>query len=187
MDGVDVHLGLDTATVHLSLSLWSPEAGLLARRSEHAGRGHAARWPGALEALLAEAGVSRHALGAIGVGVGPGSYTGVRVGIAAALGVAYGLDVTVSGGDTLAALAAGALADGETGVAVLDARRGNVYAGAYHRAGDELTPLAEPAKLPRDEVRARWPRARWLEDAPPDATHHARRARLGPSPQARYL
>jgi tRNA threonylcarbamoyladenosine biosynthesis protein TsaB len=175
MAGVDVRLGLDASGPYLATALWSPRRGRLAARATRLDRDHAARFVPELEALLAEAGVTRDQLGAIAVGVGPGSYTGLRVGIAAARGLATGLGLPLAGVDSLALVAWGALAPGETGVAALDARRGNVYAGLYRRDGDELTTLAPPAKRSRDEARAAHPQARWLEDVPPDAVWAAMR------------
>jgi tRNA threonylcarbamoyladenosine biosynthesis protein TsaB len=175
MAAVEIRLGLDASGPYLATALWSPERGTLATRATRLERDHAARFVPELEALLAEAGTTRDRLGAITVGVGPGSYTGLRVGIAAARGLALGLGLPLGGVDSLALIAWGALAPGETGVAALDARRGNVYAGLYRRDDGGLVTLAEPAKLPRDEARATHPEARWLEDLPPDAVWAAMR------------
>lgn len=182
-----VQLGLDTATTTLAVALWSPDGGVLARARPDVGRAHAARWVEVLEAVLAEAGLDRGDLTGIGVGVGPGSYTGTRVGVAAAKGLARGLGVPLAGGDTLAAVAYGALADGETGLVRLDARRGRVYAGVYRRDGDRIA-VVEPAhKAAAEEVRARWPAARLLDGGVPDAAHHARVVSAGAAAEAVYL
>ena len=169
MAGVNVRLGIDSAGPHLALALWSPERGVLAARAPQVGRAHAARIVPELEALLDQAGLAPDALAAVTVGTGPGSYTGLRVGIAAARGLATGLSLPLGGIDSLALVAWAALAPGETGVAVLDARRGNVYAGSYRRDGDTLVRLRDPAKLPREEARAQDPDARWLEGIAPSA------------------
>ena len=175
MAAVQIRLGLDASGPYLATALWSPERGPLATRATRLERDHAARFVPELEALLAEAGVTRDRLAAITVGVGPGSYTGLRVGIAAARGLATGLGLPLGGVDSLALIAWGALAPGETGLAVRDARRGNVYAGLYRRDGDDLVTLAPPAKRPRDAVRAAHPDARWLEGLAPDARWAAMR------------
>lgn len=185
-----VYLGLDTATPFLALALWRADGGagtVLARAAEELGRAHGARLLGAVDELLGGAGVGREALAGVGVGIGPGSYTGLRVGIAAALGIGRGLGVPVAGADTLAALAGAGLADGETGAAVLDARRGNVYCGVYRRAGADLEVLEPPAKRRRDALLAARPGLRIVEGVAPDAAVLARAAPAGAPPEPRYL
>ena len=98
----------------------------------------------AIDALLRRAGVEVAALGAFAVGVGPGSFTGLRVGIATVKGLAFGSGARVAAVGTLAALALRAPRTRDPIVAVLDARRGEVYAASFRRDGEEL----EPADLP---------------------------------------
>lgn len=187
MASMALHLGIDTATPFLALALWTAEEGVLVACAPRVERQHGALWLPTLERALAEAGRERDALRAVGVGVGPGSYTGVRVGLAAARGLARALGVPIGGGDTLAAIAHGALHDGETGIATLDARRGFVYAGVYRIEGAEVRVLEEPHKTTEAALRERWPAARWLSDLPPDAALHARQAAMGRAPDALYL
>jgi tRNA threonylcarbamoyladenosine biosynthesis protein TsaB len=127
-------LALDTATEALSVALMD-ESGVIADRFEVIGRGHAERVLPWVQALMADAGWPLSSLDAIAVGRGPGAFTGVRIGVSAAQGLAFGLNVPLIGVSDLAAVAAGA-ADRATqagmsfgGVLVaLDARMGEVYA-----------------------------------------------------------
>jgi tRNA threonylcarbamoyladenosine biosynthesis protein TsaB len=76
-----------------------------------------------VDALLRQAGARTGDLDALAVGIGPGSFTGVRIGLATARGLSFGLDLPVAGMSTLAAIAAGA--PGAT--PVIDARRREVF------------------------------------------------------------
>lgn len=181
-----LYLGLDTATSFLSLALCSPE-GTLAEFTERVERSHIQRLLPELERLFEKAGAAPAALEGIVVGVGPGSYTGLRVGLAAAQGLARGLGVPLVGGDTLAALAARGLATGQTGIAALEARRSNVYAAVFRREPSGLVTLAEAHKAERETVRQRYPEALWLEDLAPDASYLAQQFGAGRSAEAVYL
>jgi tRNA threonylcarbamoyladenosine biosynthesis protein TsaB len=183
----ELYLGIDTATPFLALALCTPLVGTLASTVEHVGRGHAARLIGALEELLAAANADRTRISAIAAGTGPGSYTGLRVGGAAAAGLARALHVPLAGCDTLAAVAFRALADGEEGLAALDARRGNVYVGRYRREGSQIATLDAPSKRAREEVLAEFPDHRLIENEPPDPAYIAHRAASGAPFRPIYL
>lgn len=92
------------------------------------------------EALLAEAGIAKSALDAIAVGRGPGAFTGVRLGISIAQGIALALDVPTVPVSTLRALAMRALplgaGDGARVLAAIDARMREVYVARFHLAID---------------------------------------------------
>jgi len=92
-----------------------------------------------IERVLADAGWPKSSLDRLGVGVGPGSFTGLRVGIALAEGLSLGLDRPLLGVGSLRAMAWGALR-GRPGpaCAIVDARRSEVFAAIYAANGDEL-------------------------------------------------
>jgi tRNA threonylcarbamoyl adenosine modification protein YeaZ len=116
--------------------------------SETIGRGHAERLFGMVSAAMAEAGLGFPELQRIAVTLGPGSFTGVRVGIAAARGFALVTGCPVAGIGTLDVIAetARAIAGAVPVMAVLDAKRDEVYAQAFDGAGRPLSaPAAGPA------------------------------------------
>lgn len=98
--------------------------------------------------MLVEAGISRSQLDAIAVGRGPGAFTGVRLAIAIAQGIALALDRPVLPVSTLAALAM--QAGGERRIAAIDARMGEVYLGAFARDGEGLVALSEETVVKPD-------------------------------------
>lgn len=132
---LDTALGLCTAVV-------ARAGGLLAHRSEPMARGHQERLAPLVAEVMAEAGVGFGDLDRIGVTLGPGSFTGVRVGLAYAKGLALALQRPLIGLSTLDALAQGRAGPG---AAVIDARRGQVYIG--------LHPGGAPRALGLDEAR----------------------------------
>lgn len=128
-------LAFDTATEACSVAVW--DDGHVVERVEIAPRRHAELALPWAEALLAEAGVTRSQLDAIAVSRGPGAFTGVRLGIAVAQGIALALDRPVVALSTLAVLAMRASGPPGTRVlAAIDARMGEVYAAAYALEAD---------------------------------------------------
>jgi tRNA threonylcarbamoyl adenosine modification protein YeaZ len=118
------------------------EGTVLAARHEVIARGHDARLAPMIEALLAETGARPQR---IAVDVGPGSFTGIRVGVATAAGLGLGWGVPVVGyaGDRVMALAALAEAPADDAVLVLmDARRGELFGRVHRRSGPEGEPVA---------------------------------------------
>lgn len=133
-------LSIDTATEACSAALLVGDA--LIERSELAPRRHAELILPMIESLLAEAGISRRQLDGIAVGRGPGAFTGVRLAISIAQGLALGLDLPVVPVSSLAALALDAPVEAEQGdsaiLAVIDARMGEIYAGTFRRSAGGL-------------------------------------------------
>lgn len=130
-------LAFETATEACSVALWID--GNVCERHAIAPRQHAQLVLGWADALLADAGIARSALDAIAVGRGPGAFTGVRLAIATAQGIAMALDIPVVPVSTLAVLAQGAAADCASPIiAAIDARMGEVYLGRFERGTDGL-------------------------------------------------
>lgn len=129
-------LALETATESCSAALLVGERILV--RSEFAPRRHAELLLPMCEELLLEAGLVRRDLDALGVGCGPGAFTGVRLAISAAQGIALALDIPVVAVSSLAALAMQAPDNGAAILAVIDARMGEIYAGAFRRTDEGL-------------------------------------------------
>lgn len=131
-------MGLDTALQRCSVAVLRGDT-VVARMAEDLAKGHAERLAPMAAAVLEEAGARVADLGRIGVIVGPGGFTGVRVGLAFARGLAIGTGVPVVGVTSLAAIAANVEQIADDGLigAVIDARRGQVYAGLYGADGTE--------------------------------------------------
>jgi tRNA threonylcarbamoyladenosine biosynthesis protein TsaB len=142
---------VDTATLTLSCALLEVGPGraeLVADRSEQAPRaatgatgGHGARLPGALTTLLTTHGRRLPDVEGYAVGLGPGSFTGLRIGLATFKGLAYANRRPIVGVSSLAAMALAAAREAGTGpgallVPLLDAKKGEVYAGFYRATPD---------------------------------------------------
>lgn len=136
-------LALDTATEACSAAVLVE--GAVLERYELAPRRHAALILPMIEAVLAEAGVAPTELDAVAFGRGPGAFTGVRVAVGIAQGIALAADLPVAPVSTLAALALGAAREtGRVRIATaLDARMGEIYWGAYAVVGETVQPLSE--------------------------------------------
>jgi tRNA threonylcarbamoyladenosine biosynthesis protein TsaB len=128
-------LAIETATEACSVALVHGEA--VIARSELAPRRHAERVLPMADELLAEAGIGKYALDVIAVGRGPGAFTGVRLAVSLAQGMAMALDLPVVTVSSLAALALEAPEDDDAAIlAVIDARMGEIYAASYQRDGN---------------------------------------------------
>lgn len=92
--------------------------------------------------------VSLKRLNGIGAATGPGSFSGIRVGLATVKGMALGLGIPVAGVSTLETLAWQALDEDETCVSLIDAARGEVYAAFYRKVEQRLKVLRTPALVP---------------------------------------
>lgn len=127
-------LALDTSLDATSAALGSSEGAPVAARIEIGAARQAELLMPMIEALFSEAGISAKALTKIGVAVGPGSFTGLRIGLAAARAMGRSLGVPVIGVTTTELLYAGAAA-GEPVLVALDAKHGRLYAELFDATG----------------------------------------------------
>jgi tRNA threonylcarbamoyladenosine biosynthesis protein TsaB len=138
-------LALDTAANLCSAALLDVESStLLSEVSHDIGKGHAEQLMAVLDETLRGSGHSISDIAKIAVSVGPGSFTGVRVGVSTARGLALALKCPVVGVSTLEALAWDARqeAPGRAVLSIIDARRDELYSQFFSEAGE---PLSEPA------------------------------------------
>jgi tRNA threonylcarbamoyladenosine biosynthesis protein TsaB len=145
-------LALDTSTEACSVALFT-ERGMIGLSNE-VGRGHAEQILGMVDAILAKGGLSLKSLDALAAGVGPGSFTGVRIGVSVAQGLCFGAQLSVVPVTTLEALALQAIESGAREVlACLDARMGEVYWQCFTAdAGRGLRALGAPAVAAAEAV-----------------------------------
>jgi tRNA threonylcarbamoyladenosine biosynthesis protein TsaB len=133
-------LALDTATEACSVALHT-DTGMVSR-FEEVGRGHAESILAMVDAVLSEAGLALGLLDGIAASVGPGAFTGVRISVSVAQGLAFGAGIPVVGVTTLEALALAAMRGGAArALPCLDARMGEVYWGVF--AADAAHGLVE--------------------------------------------
>lgn len=136
-------LAFDTSAAHCAAALLRGET-VLAERVEDMAKGQAERLMPLLEELLTEAGLGWRDLSVIGVGIGPGNFTGVRISVAAARGLALSLGIEAIGVSTLEAFAEGAP---RPATVALDARRDEAYVQRFSDTGADAPALAALADL----------------------------------------
>jgi tRNA threonylcarbamoyladenosine biosynthesis protein TsaB len=144
-------LGIETSSRRATVALVERGRTVVALEHEEPG-GHAAHLLALVERAFGEAGWDRSSIDRVGVGVGPGSFTGIRVGVALAQGIGLGLDRPVLGVGSLRAMCRAA-PDDAPGVrfAFLDARRNEVFCGEY---GPGAVEVRGPSPIPRADVAA---------------------------------
>jgi len=148
-------VALDSSTLTLSLAVGRPgEAEPAAAERLGPPAKMSDLLPGALLDLLTRAGLTLDDVSGFAVGLGPGSFTGLRIGLATVKGLAYARRLGVAGASSLAALAL----DGPEGAplaVVAVARRGELYLGRYRRSGDRVEALA-PEEACTEAAVAAW-------------------------------
>lgn len=150
-------LAIDTATEVLSLALGEGEQ-VLAESGIDAGRSHLEMLLPAAQELLNSAGMTINDVTAIIVGTGPGTFSGLRVGIATARALAQSLEIPLFGSSTLEALAkelAVGMDSSKPGwvLPLIDARRGQVFTRLYRKEGENgLKPESEVLCIDPDKL-----------------------------------
>lgn len=148
-------LALDTATPVGGVAV-SDGGRALAVRTFDAVREHSRRLFLEIEGALRDAGRSREEITAVAVTIGPGSFTGLRIGLSAAKGLCLALDVPLVTVSTLEVLAARLPWADRPVCAVLDARRGEVYTASYDTADGFPRALGAEAAMDPDGLLAQW-------------------------------
>ena len=137
-------LGIDAATEACSAAI--EVDGAIRERFQIAPRQHTQLLLRDIEALLADAGIAVRELDGIAYGMGPGAFTGVRLTVAVAQGLAFAHDLPLVGVCNLAATALEIDAPDQALIwTAFDARMGQIYHARFQRSGEALEPLAEPA------------------------------------------
>lgn len=138
-------LNIETATKNCSVALAKEGKTVLCKEIAEEGYSHAERLHVFIEEILQETGVTTKDLVAIAVSQGPGSYTGLRIGVSAAKGLSYALEIPLIATDTLQTLASQVnVLDGLI-IPMLDARRMEVYSAVF-------TPALENKKTIEAEI-----------------------------------
>ncbi|HEY4623302.1 MAG TPA: tRNA (adenosine(37)-N6)-threonylcarbamoyltransferase complex dimerization subunit type 1 TsaB [Solibacillus sp.] len=125
-----IWLGIETANGPLSIAVVK-EGKVVAEVVQHIKLTHSVGAMPAIEEVMTKAGVTAVEIDAIAVSEGPGSYTGVRIGVTLAKTLAWSLQKPLVGVSSLKVLAANACVSNDVVCALFDARRQNIYAGVY--------------------------------------------------------
>ena len=132
-----VHLVIDTATAYLYIALFDSENKLIEEVYEEGNNDHSVKLMKRLKQCFSKHDLKPSQIAKITVGIGPGSYTGVRVGVVVAKMLAWTLEVPIFKVSSLALLASGADQTGHV-LAWMDARRGNGFYGRYEVSEDSV-------------------------------------------------
>lgn len=146
-------LGIETATPQVGCALGGHE-GVIASFHTARGRRHAETLAPAIEFTCAQAQVALSEVGVVAVDIGPGLFTGLRVGVATAKAMAQALRVPVIGMSSLDLLAFPVRATRRLIVAVIDGRRGEVFFALYRQVPGGVQRITQPAVAKADDVAA---------------------------------
>jgi tRNA threonylcarbamoyladenosine biosynthesis protein TsaB len=141
-------LGIDTATPIGSIALIDGD-NLVAEHTLNIVQAHSSRLMPAIDSVLKWGNITVDALDGCAVGIGPGSFTGIRIGVATIKSLCYALDKPIVGVSTLEAIAYNLQSTNGVICPLLDARRSEIYGTAFH-GGTEWQRLSEDLCLPID-------------------------------------
>ncbi len=144
-------LGIETATQQVSVALGGHE-GVIGLLEIARGRRHAETLVPAIDFLCATAGIGLDEIGLIAVDIGPGLFTGMRVGLATAKALAQALRVPMIGISSLDLLAFPHRRSDRVVVPVVDARKGEVFYAMYRQVPGGLQQVVAPRAAPVDEL-----------------------------------
>ena len=125
-------LNIETATKNCSVALAKEGKTILCKEIAEEGYSHAERLHVFIEEIIKEVGITSQDLIAISVSQGPGSYTGLRIGVSAAKGLCYALDIPLIAVDTLQVMASQVNVSSGLIIPMLDARRMEVYSAIFN-------------------------------------------------------
>jgi tRNA threonylcarbamoyladenosine biosynthesis protein TsaB len=135
---LDYILNIETSTKNCSVSIAKGGETIICKEIAEEGYSHAERLHVFIEASLKEAGITYKDLSAIAVSQGPGSYTGLRIGVSAAKGLCFALDLPLIAVDTLKVLASQVKIASGLIVPMIDARRMEVYSAIFNAKIEKL-------------------------------------------------
>ena len=144
-------LGIDTATQVASVGILRTGE-VLAEESRHERANHTETLLPLISKVLTQAGVTLPEIMGIGVSIGPGSFTGLRIGVASAKGLAYQSGLPIAGISTLEANAACAGDFVGTVASMIDARKGDVYLAFFRNRDDRLSRVTTDRLLPLESA-----------------------------------
>ena len=136
-----VILALETATTNCSVAVVNSSGAVLVKEDYGSKYSHGEKLHVYIDEILKEAGLTQNDLQAVAVSAGPGSYTGLRIGVSAAKGLCFALDIPLITIGTLDSLVRQLDADEGHLVAMLDARRMEAYTAVYDHSYQNLVPV----------------------------------------------
>ena len=132
-------LNIETATKNCSVSLAKNGETILCKEIAEQGYSHAEKLHVFIEEILKETGIRVQDLKAIAVSKGPGSYTGLRIGVSAAKGLCYALDIPLISVDTLKVLSKQVVIEKGLIIPMIDARRMEVYSAVFNNKHSKVS------------------------------------------------